>query len=653
MPFVSAAHLDQMDYTKQDKFFASNYFIGQHHDTGDGFFVPENDRYMGTYILGVQGMGKSTLLESLIKRDIDSGNATIVIDPHGDLIDHCIAAMHPMDLPKVSVLDMEDEEYPFGINVFGNLDKLSGIDQQQVVDRVLHIFEVLWPEVMGQQYLPLYVRAATAALIANPRRTLLDMQPFLREKKLRRELLKNVSDPTIIDFIREYDDMSEDNQQRRTQALTNRLTALFMGRSLVRNIVGQREDTIDFRKAIENKEFIFIKLPMNKIPYDAQVIALLLIAQINNAVFSFADRPANKRPGVSIYVDEFQNFCTSDFSKLFTEGRKYGCRITLAHQHREQLPDYLKSSTQTAYTKICFRSNASDAREMAHYFYSDFAYVRQKDIEEKVSKYLIDHPSDSHEVREFTARYLRPLLSKRREDRRADGRIEIEYPGLNIWTMFAKASPNPYVDDPTPYLDALLQDVMRNRRPTLPVPHPVAFGFSGCGWGFYRKLMNMRADDRQQFLSSSVGFPDHLTEYDKYGKLRWIRKPEDSYEEMWCFIFHLRMTMLYLADNPIGDETVMNTTDLAHILTQLPKGMVLIRSGDDVGQVETQKPGKGMDMRSFGTRMKELRDQTRQRYTKPRSEIESMNENLKSVDVEPDDVNEMPVKPQSIWEDVE
>ncbi|HEU5379953.1 MAG TPA: hypothetical protein VFV38_31410 [Ktedonobacteraceae bacterium] len=649
MPFLSNDHINSLDLRKQEEVFQINALLGENHRTKNGFFLPDADRYMGTYVLGVQGQGKSTLLEQLISHDMTYGSSIIVIDPHGDLIDRCVSFLPISRIAKTTVLDMEDENFPFGINIFTGVNPAGSIALAQAVDRMMHVFEVLWPEVMSQQYLPLYVRAATMALLATPGSTLLDMQRFLQNAKVRHAMLKNVTDPTVLEFMEAYDDLAEADRDRRTQALVNRLTALFMGRSLVRNIVGQRENTIDFRKAIENKEIILIRLPLKKIPHDARLIGTLLVAQIHAAVFSFADMPKNKRPGVSIYVDEFQHFATPDFSELFTEGRKFGCRVTLAHQHREQLPDYLKSSTMTAYTKICFRTTPSDAREMAHLFHTNYAEVRQEDIEKKVSRYLLDDPSENYEVRQFTDKYLRPLQAMRREGK--EGKVEITNPGLDILRMFAKAQPNPWVYDPTTYIDALLHDVMETKRATLPIAPEIAFGFSNCGWGFYRKLMNLSQKDRQWLLSSDVGFPDKLTEYTPYGVLRWVRPPENVTEQMYHFVFFLRKTMEYLAQNPVGKETSQTSSDIAQMLTHLPRGMVFVSSGQDVGEVNTPKPQKGIGVREGGAvreLMKDLQEQTRQRYARPRSEVEARPAASAAKDID------VPSKPKPTeWEELE
>src|SRR5205807_3137059 len=154
-----------------------------------------------------------------------------------------------------------------------------------------------------------------------------------------------------------------------------------MGRSLIRNIIGQPETSIDFRRAIENKEVILIKLPLKTVPQDARLIGTLLIALIHAAIFSFADVPEEQRPGFSLFVDEFQHFATSDFSEMFTEGRKFGVRVCVAHQFREQIPDFLRSATLTARTIVTFQTTAKDAGSIADVYKQQATEVKKEDIE--------------------------------------------------------------------------------------------------------------------------------------------------------------------------------------------------------------------------------------------------------------------------------
>src|SRR5258708_6310274 len=297
MPFFTEAYFDSLSKTELDKHCVTNTHLGYHPQTQDYFIIPDTDRFSGMYVLGVQGVGKSSLLERLIFQDIVKGYPVIVIDPHGDLVDHVIAQIweNPMDeasatMARLSLLDMQDEEYPFGVNVFSSKKNQTSIAQAQAVDRVMHIFEVLWGDVLSQQNLPRYLRAATIALFSNPGTTLVDMYDFVLDDTLREKMLRNVLDPTIKQFWEyQYNSKSQSVRSKEIAPLINRLEALFMGRSLVRNIVGQSATTIDFRAAIENREILLIKLPLKTLPQDARLIGTMLIAQIHAAIFSFAD----------------------------------------------------------------------------------------------------------------------------------------------------------------------------------------------------------------------------------------------------------------------------------------------------------------------------------------------------------------------------
>src|SRR5258708_3624127 len=290
MSFYSEGYLDSLSEAARNELYDTCTCLGHHPESEDYFIIPDTDRFAGMYVLGVQGVGKSSLLEGLICQDIGKGYSVIVIDPHGDLVDRVIGDKNQQILSRMYLFDMQDEEYPFGINVFSSKKTQTSIAQAQAVDRVMHIFEVLWGDVLSQQNLPRYLRAATIALFSNPGTTLVDMYDFVLDDTLREKMLRNVLDPTIKQFWEyQYNSKSQSVRSKEIAPLINRLEALFMGRSLVRNIVGQSATTIDFRAAIENREILLIKLPLKTLPQDARLIGTMLIAQIHAAIFSFAD----------------------------------------------------------------------------------------------------------------------------------------------------------------------------------------------------------------------------------------------------------------------------------------------------------------------------------------------------------------------------
>src|SRR6266567_7099978 len=152
MPFYSKSDLDGLSQEEAYRLMDTTVQIGSHPNTRDYFLIPDLDRYSGMYVLGVQGVGKSSLIEVLVHADLckePRRPAVIVIDPHGDLVDHIIAQMNlgatDADVyPGIFLFDMQDEAYPFGVNIFSGQKHQSSVSQAQAVDRVMHIFEVLW-----------------------------------------------------------------------------------------------------------------------------------------------------------------------------------------------------------------------------------------------------------------------------------------------------------------------------------------------------------------------------------------------------------------------------------------------------------------------------------------------------------------------------
>jgi ABC-type phosphate/phosphonate transport system ATPase subunit len=55
--------------------------------------IEQPDRLLHLYVIGKTGVGKSTLIETLARQDLDSDRGFALIDPHGDLAARVFAAM--------------------------------------------------------------------------------------------------------------------------------------------------------------------------------------------------------------------------------------------------------------------------------------------------------------------------------------------------------------------------------------------------------------------------------------------------------------------------------------------------------------------------------------------------------------------------------
>jgi hypothetical protein len=86
---------------------------------------------------------------------------------------------------------------------------------------------------------------------------------------------------------------------------------------------------------------------------------------------------------------------------------------------------------------------------------------------------------------------------------------------------------------------------------------------------------------------------------------------------MYHFLFHLRITMVHLAENPVGKKTSQSASEVAMMLTQLPKRAAFVRSGEDVGVIYTDDTPKAANADTVRKRHYLIRGQTRAKYCTP------------------------------------
>jgi hypothetical protein len=622
MTYISDAKLQGLSDVDRSCLLANSIAVGYHPKLGDSFVISNIARQAGMYIIGKQSLGKSGLLQKIAIQDAMQNRSLILIDAHGDTVDYCIAQLPEHLVARSRVFDMTDEEHPFGLNVFALPRGSTAIALAQAINRVQHIFEAQWPEVLTQQNFLRYLRASIITLFANPGSTLVDMQRLLTDDSFRQHLLTNMTDQTVQAFWRtQYDELSVAARLSRVEPLIGRLENLFMGRSLVRNIVGQ-QTTIDFRKAIFNAELLFFKVPFKTLGQDAALIGKLLTGHIHNTVFSFADLPEQQRPRYSLIVDEFAHFAIPDFNELFSGGRAFGASVTVAHQYRDQLPEYLKASTMTAHTIVCFGLAPADAREMAHVFPDSNAVVRSEDINPHPVQHLLAYGSDNPQVQHFVNDYLRPLQRQIK-----GGSVEITAPGVRLESSVysflhvpLKNMPPIRVDNPIPYLDHLLYQVMKAGQDDLLIPCQVVYGFSNIGKGFFPTFRySLR---KRSLLSADVRFPPYLVVEGAYGNRYWTRRVESRQEQLYHFLYHLRETMRHLAQEPIGRRSTLAVSDVAGMLTQLPPRAAFVKSGSDIGVIYTEDTAPAVQGQALAERQSRIQTQTRRQYCTPKAQVE-------------------------------
>ena len=556
--------------------------------TGQKVQVSDETRQSGMYILGVQGRGKSSLLENLIYQDIKKGYPVIVLDPHGDLIDHAIAAMPPERLQDAYVLDMEDEAYPFGINLL--TASTSAMEQIQTVERIMHVFEAVWGDVFKQQNLPRYLRAGILALLENDSTTLVNLYDFLLNDTYRKHILHHVTDASVLQFWQtQYEELSQAGRKRETASLVNRLEALFMGRPLIKNILGQSTTTINFRRAIEHKEILFLKLPIQTLKQDASLIGTMLIAQLHATIFSFKDVPLANRPTYSIFIDEFQHFVTPDIEEIYTGGRKFGSRLCVAHQIREQIPRYLAKTTIGAQTIICFQTTHDDAADIAPIFTgmkrkaSDFVLFPLSELD--------DYPHQT--VKEFWRDYIYKMGKvagdKVKWIKTAKYGSESIYPRLDFGYGSLEQSPN-HIADVLELLNTCIYESEKQGKVD-------------------ERLQEQVREAAKQIFTTGSYQTTFQTAAERVGHTIFMNK--------------VTTVLAILIAKPItADKDMFSPSDISHQLQRLAHRQAYVKIGMDVFTMRTNETPLHVPSHEERRRREQITEQTREKYCRPAYAVE-------------------------------
>ena len=339
--------------------------LGTDTTTNQPVYLYKASRTQGLYIVGLQGMGKSGLLENLIIDDIKQGLGVCVLDPHGELIDHVIARL-PGREKDVILLDIAEEEYFFGLNLLECADPTNTRKVSFTRSQVLHVFEKAFGVSMSATpRIYDYLFNCAYTLIANPGHTLLEI-PLLFNDTCRQKLLSNVYSAEVHKFWDDHKHLPQQEKLKEERELLRRLNDL--SDDPLRFIVGQSQTTINVQKIMDEGKILLVKLN-RRLEQATSLVGSMIVALILNAS---AARTTYKQ--FHLYADEFQRFATEDFATLLEEARKSGIGVTMAHQNRAQLElsekqadAELKKRTLNVGNIVVFRI-PTDAHELAGQF---------------------------------------------------------------------------------------------------------------------------------------------------------------------------------------------------------------------------------------------------------------------------------------------
>ncbi len=360
LPVVSTTVVKEQGKPLDEKldinFFAKTDFKNK--ETIFGISTP--DRRKHVYIIGKTGTGKSTLISNMAIDDIRKGRGIGIIDPHGDLSNTILDYIPKRRINDVVYLEPFDLERPFSLNVLEVKDKQH---KHLIASGIVSIFYKLYGDSWGPR-LEYILRNIILTLLEVPGATLVDILKLLADAEYRKKIVaEHVKDQVLLNFWNHEIAKMPDKMKSEAFAPIQNKVGQFVSAPMIRNILGRSKSTVDLAKIMNEGKILILNLSQGKLGEDnAALLGAMMITQIQLAAMERSYLKEHERRDFFLYVDEFQNFATSSFTKILSEARKYRLSLTLANQYIEQLDESIqKAIFGNVGTLISFVIGARDA----------------------------------------------------------------------------------------------------------------------------------------------------------------------------------------------------------------------------------------------------------------------------------------------------
>jgi hypothetical protein len=323
------------------------------------FGICRADRRAHLYVIGKTGTGKSTLLETLIRQDIASGEGLALLDPHGDLVERALAAVPTSRREDLIYFNVPDVTHPLGFNP---LERVPPAKRALAASGLLEVFRKIWSESWGPR-LEHILRNALLALLDQPEATLRDVLRLLDDRAFRQAVVSRVANQQVRDFwLREYEGYPRNFRAEAISPIQNKVGA-FLANPILSRILTQQRSAFDLRQVMDNGRLLLVNLAKGKIGEDTTaLLGAMLVSRIGLAALSRAEVPEHGRRDFYVYLDEFHSFTTLSLANMLSELRKYRVNLILAQQYLSQVDEQVRDAVLgNVGTMISFRLGPADA----------------------------------------------------------------------------------------------------------------------------------------------------------------------------------------------------------------------------------------------------------------------------------------------------
>ena len=358
------ANLERFILNKYDEILQLFYFGGR------GIKVPDKAREAHTYIIGASKSGKSELIKDLIFSDFQKGNKSVIlIEPHGDLAEQ-VAKLKDKDNSNLVYIDftLDPTKTPV-LNPFDISDRSSEnieIQAQALIDAFEDIlgseFSTQMEELLG---------ATIRTLMQTGKGDFWELRRFMDDDNNSDLIDAGKASPNPKDRLFFNDGSFTQNSYKPTKNSLKSKIGTYLGYAVFRNFTTGKS-TIDLKKLTDGKKWVIFNLSKGNIGKKVSpILGRFVIASLQNIILQRAK--TQHRTPVYLYIDEFQNYTSETIEEIFSESRKYGFHLTVAHQNTGQLlgkmKDLIFSNTSV---KIVGRNDTDQLKKLSNQILVEF-----------------------------------------------------------------------------------------------------------------------------------------------------------------------------------------------------------------------------------------------------------------------------------------
>jgi hypothetical protein len=318
------------------------------------------------YMLGKTGTGKTTLLEFLVRQDMENGEGLALFDPHGDFVRKLLPAVPESRQNDLVYLDATDLTSPLSFNP---LESVPRERRSLAAQGLLEIFRKIWSDSWGPR-MEHILRNCLFTLLDQPEATLADIGRLLHDKDYRKRALEHVENPDVrLFWTREYENYPWAFRASVIAPIENKVGA-FLADPYLRKILTAEKSSLDLRSIMDEGKILLVNLAKGRIGEGAAaLLGSLLVARIGLEGLARTDTEEPSRRDFYVYLDEFQTFATESLANMLSELRKYRVNLILANQYLAQLEEPVRPAILgNVGTLISFRLGPDDARVISREF---------------------------------------------------------------------------------------------------------------------------------------------------------------------------------------------------------------------------------------------------------------------------------------------